>query len=224
MYKIQKGLAGSFTNNCFSAMMSEDDDIHWGEGTHSGFDYSEDEEDSGYSDYNISDVDFEVKVFDNVTKFRDQFANLELEEDVKEAAEGTEDPTLNNKKATEDKRETTRADEETEEDMEACEIPGEDRKTEDILPGDCIIPCSSSRLVVFPLLFKFPLLFLFPFLYLFPFPFLFLLLFQFLIPVPCSCSSSFFQVVKMFRDTGWLEEREEPGDSYDADTEDSEED
>ena len=113
--------------------MSEDDVIHWGEGTDSGFDNSEDEEDSGYSDYHVSDVDCEVKVFDNVTKFLNQLANLELEKDMKDAAEGTKGPTLNNKKVTEDKMETARADEETKEDMEASE----GRKTEDILPGDC---------------------------------------------------------------------------------------
>ena len=189
-------MAGRFKDNRFSAMSSEDDDSQWGESTDSGFDHSEDEEDSGFSDTNISDVDA-------VTKFLDQSAKLELEEDLKSAAKSTEDPNLNNKKATEDKMETTQGEEETKEHMD------EGRKTEDILPGSC----SSNNQVVFPFpfLFLIPILSPFPYLCLFWFPFSFLFAFPFLGSCSCSYSS---QVGKM----------KEFGDSYDADTEDSDSD
>ena len=127
----------------------EDDNSSMG----SDFHYSDEEEDSDYSGYSssdISEVDFEIKVFEDVTKFLDQFDQLELEEEMKTPAKSKDDPTLNNKKVPEDKVETNMVEEETTEDTNApSENPGEDRKTEDVLPEDYSHSCSSMNQVVF---------------------------------------------------------------------------
>ena len=101
-------MAGA-SNNWFSAMRSDEDDS---ESTESDSNYSDDEEDSDYSGYSFSDiseVDFKIKVFQDVTKLLNHFDKLELEEEVKSAAKNaakkTEDPTLNNKSVSEDNME-----------------------------------------------------------------------------------------------------------------------
>ena len=198
------------SNNWISVMRSDEEDS---ESSESDFHYSDSEEDSDYSGYlfsDISEVDFEIKVFQDVTMFLDQFDKLKLEEEIKSAAKKTEHPTLNNKNVSEDKMETNKAEEENKEDLIAdSETLGEDRKTEDILPGDSLPPCSSNNQVRNSLLLL-----------------LLLLLFLLLLLL-------FLQERKRFRDSHWFEKEQgdskrlrqgEPGDVYHADTEDSDED
>ena len=144
-------MAGA-SNNWFSAMRSDEDDS---ESTESDSNYSDDEEDSEYSGYSFSDiseVDFEIKVFQDVTQLLEQFDKLELEVEMKSAAKNqakkTEDPTLNSKNVSEDKMENDLAEVEIKEDFTAAsETPGVDRKTGSSLPEDCLPPCSSSSQV-----------------------------------------------------------------------------
>ena len=214
------------SNNWFSVMRSDEGDSSC---TESDFHYSEDEEDSdysGYSSFDISEVDFEIKVFEDVTKFLDQFDRLELEEEIKSRAKSKEDPTLNNKKVSEDKMETNMVEEETTEDINApSEIPGEDRKTEHILPEVYPQSCSSLNQVVF--------LFLFFFLFSFSFLFLFSFLFSFplvVFPLLHLHLLILLQEHKRLHDIPLLEEGQEgskrlrlgdPGDCYHADTKES---
>ena len=141
-------MAGA-SNDWFSAMRSDED---FSESTESDSNYSDDEKDSDYSDYSFSDiseVDFEIKVFQDVTKFINQFDKLELEEEMKRAAKNTVEPILNNKNVTEDKMKKTIAEEEIKEDfIAASETSGDDRKTDNILPGDNLTPCSSKNQVI----------------------------------------------------------------------------
>ena len=141
-------MAGA-SNNWISAMRSDED---FSESTESDSNYSDNEEDSDYSDYSfsdISDVNSEIKVFQDVTEFINQVDKLELEEEMKRAAKITEDTTLNNKNVTEDKMKKTIAEEEIKEDfIAASETSGDDRKTENILPGDNLTPCSSKNQVI----------------------------------------------------------------------------
>ena len=133
-------------------MRSDEDDS---ESTESDSNYSDDEEDSDYSGYSVSDiseVDFEIKVFQDVTKLLNHFDKLELEEEVKSAAKNapkkTEDPTLNNKSVSEDNMEIPLAKEEKKEDFTAAsKTPDEDRKTGSSLPEDCLLPCYSGSQV-----------------------------------------------------------------------------
>ena len=92
-------------NNWVSVMRSDEDDS---DSCESDFDYSDDEEDSDYSGYStsdISEVDLEIKVFQDVTELLDQFDKLQLEEEMKNAAKNTEDPNLNNKRVSEGMKE-----------------------------------------------------------------------------------------------------------------------
>ena len=94
------------SNDWFSVKRSDEED---NSSMESDFHFSDDEEESEYSGYsssNISEVHLEIKVFKDVTMFLDQIDKVELEEEMKTQAKSKEDPTLNNKKVSEDKTET----------------------------------------------------------------------------------------------------------------------